>query len=146
MSAVYYVSRRARRADILRSMPLWAQDRVLYEPDVWAALPALLEDLMASNRVSFALMESLPGSTPRLLGGIAFIRPDYIESNRIGLSTLPNAMFRAALRNHNPFLSPKEVAEQNARGELHLLNFFGNMDVIDLSNADLANFYRTCND
>jgi hypothetical protein len=124
-------------------MPLWAQDRVLYDADVWASLPALLEDLMARDLLSFALVESLPWGVPRLLGGITFIRPDCIDQNRVGPSTLPNAVFRAALSGHNPFLSHKEIGEQNARGELHLLNFFGNMQVIDLSNPDLANFYRT---
>lgn len=127
-------------------MPLWAQDRVLYDADVWARLPAMLEDLMARDLLSFAIVESLPGSVPRLLGGIAFIRPDYIDQNRAGPSTLPNAVFRAALGNRNPFLSPKEVGEQNACGELHLMNFFGNMRVIDLSDPDLANFYRTSNE
>ncbi len=127
-------------------MPLWAQDRVLYDADVWASLPALLEDLLARDLLSFAIVESLPGSVPRLLGGTAFVRPDYIDRNRVGPSTLPNALFRAAFGNRNPFLSPKEIGEQNARGELHLLNFFGNMRVIDLSNPDLANFYRTSKD
>jgi hypothetical protein len=50
---------------------------------------------------------------------------------------------QAELRNRNPFLSPKEVGEENACGELHLLTFFGNMDAIDLTEPDLANFYRT---
>jgi hypothetical protein len=146
MPAVYHVCRRARREDIRRSMPLWAQDRVLYGAQVWASLPALLEDLVARDLLSFAIVESLPGVVPRLLGGTAFIQPDFIDRNRVGQSTLPNAVLRAALGNRNPFLSPKEVGEQNARGELHLLNFFGNMHVIDLSNPDLANFYRTSNE
>jgi hypothetical protein len=127
-------------------MPLWAQDRVLYDADVWASLPALLEDLMARDLLSFAIVESLPGGVPRLLGGTTFIRPDYIDQNRVGPSTLPNAVFRAALGGRDPFLSHNEIGGQNARGELHLLNFFGNMQVIDLSNPDLANFYRTSNE
>jgi hypothetical protein len=146
MPAIYHVCRRARREDLRRSMPLWAQDRVLYDADVWASLPALLEDLMARDLLSFAIVESLPGGVPRLLGGTTFIQPDYIDQKRVGPSTLPNAVFRAALGGRNPFLSPKEIGEQNARGELHLLNFFGNMQVIDLSNPDLANFYRTSNE
>jgi hypothetical protein len=53
---------------------------------------------------------------------------------------------RAALRDHKPFLSPKEVGEENARGELHLLSFFGDIDVIDLANPELADLYRTSNE
>jgi hypothetical protein len=132
MTSVYHICRRARREDIRRSMPLWAQDRVLYDADVWASLPALLEDLMARDLLSFAIVESFPGDVPRLLGGITFVQPGYIDRNRIGPSTLPNSVLRAALQNRHPLLSPKEVGEQNARGELHLLNFFGNMRVIVL--------------
>src|SRR5215471_7068905 len=51
MTSVYHICRRARREDIRRSMSLWAQDRVLYDADVWAGLPALLEDLMARPAV-----------------------------------------------------------------------------------------------
>ena len=42
----------------------------------------------------------------------------------------------------NPLLSDNEIGEQNARGELHRMNFFGNWQMIDLSNPDLR-FYRT---
>jgi hypothetical protein len=146
MPAIYHVCRRACREDLRRSMSLWAQDRVLYDADVWAGLPGLLEDLMARDLMSFAIVESLPGGVPRLLGGMTFLRRDYVEGSRIGPSTLPNAVFRAALSGRNPFLSPREIGEQNARGELHLLNFFGNIQTIDLSNPDLANFYRTSNE
>jgi hypothetical protein len=62
---------------------------------------------------------------PRLLGGIAFIRPEYVAQSRAGQTTLPNAVMGAALEGRNPFLSPREVGKENARGELHLLNFFG---------------------
>ena len=41
-----------------------------------------------------------------------------------------------------PFLSPKEVGDNNARSELNLMNFFGNIKDIDLSRSDLANFYE----
>lgn len=143
MPVVHHICRRARRADVRRSMHLWAEDRVLYEEEVWANLPNLLEDLMGRDLVTFAIIESLPSQIPRLLGGVSFIRPEYVAEARAGPSTLPNAVMRAALQNRNPFLSPKEVATENARGELNLLSLFGNMNVIDLANPDLADFYRT---
>ena len=127
-------------------MPLWAKDRALYVADVWTRLPALLEDLMQHDLVSFAFIESLPGRVPRLFGGISFIRPEYVAEARSGPATLPNCVMQAALRDRNPFLSPREVGEANARGELHLLPLFGNMDAIDLAEPDLANFYRTNNE
>lgn len=140
------ICRRACREDIRRATPVWAQDRVLYDADVWASFPALLEDLMKSDLVSFALIESFPDRVPRLLGGISFVRPEYIAQRRAGPSTLPNTVMRAALQSRNPFLSPKEVGRANARGELDLLHIFGNIDVIDLANPDLADFYRTSNE
>jgi hypothetical protein len=119
---------------------------VLYDPEVWADLPALLERLFDRELISFALIESLRSRVPRLLGGIAFIRPEYVAQSRAGQTTLPNAVMGAALEGRNPFLSPREVGEENARGELHLLNFFGNMHEIELSDPELANFYRTSNE
>jgi hypothetical protein len=127
-------------------MHLWERDRGLYDPDVWSSFPGLLEDLVDRNLLTFALIESLPTMVPRLLGGISFIRPQYVEQARTGRFTLPNVVMSAALQNRNPFLSPKEVGEENARGELHCMNLFGNMDVIDLADPALADFYRTSNE
>ena len=141
-----HIFRRARREDIRRCMPLWARDRVLYDPEVWVALPALLEQLFDRELISFALIESVRRRVPRLLGGIAFIRPEYVSQSPPGRTTVLNTVMSAAMEGGNPFLSPREVGEGNARGELHLLNFFGNMDVIDLSDPQLANFYRTSNE
>ncbi len=45
MAAVYHVCRRARCQDIRQAMPVWQQDRVLYDAEVWENFPALLEDL-----------------------------------------------------------------------------------------------------
>jgi hypothetical protein len=141
-----HIFRRARREDIRRCMPLWEKDRVLYDPEVWAGLPALLERLFDRELISFALIESLRSHVPRLLGGIAFIRPEYVSQSRAGRTALLSAVMGAAMEGRNPFLSPREVGEGNARRELHLLNFFGNMHVIDLSDPELANFYRTSNE
>ena len=88
-------------------MPLWAKDRELYDADVWTSVPALLEDLMQRDLVSFAFIESLPGRVPQLLGGISFIRPEYVAQARGGPATLPNCVMQAALQNRNPFLSPR---------------------------------------
>jgi hypothetical protein len=127
-------------------MPIWEQDRVLYDEDVWSSLPGLLEDLIERDQASFAIVESLPAGEPRLFGGVAFVRPEYISQARSGASTLPNIVLRAVLENRKPLLSPKEVAEENARGELHLMTFFGNVNVINLSNPEQADFYRTSNE
>lgn len=55
-------------------------------------------------------------------------------------------IFRAAMRGEEPFLSPRQVAAQNAQGTLNLMNFLGNIGVIDLTDPELANFYATSNE
>ena len=83
---------------------------------------------------------------PRMLGGISFVYPDYVKEARASSSTLHNFMFAAVLRDKKPFLAPKQVAIENVRGTLNLMNFFGNFDPIDLSDAELANFYTVSNE
>jgi hypothetical protein len=124
-------------------MPLWAPERVLYDAHVWNSLPALVEDLMQRDLATFVIIESLPRRVPHLFGGISFIRPEYIAQSRAGPTTLKNCVLRAALEKRNPFLSPREVGEANARGELHLMLLFGNFDAIDLAKIDQASFLRT---
>jgi hypothetical protein len=84
--------------------------------------------------------------TPRLLGGVSFIRPEYVDKAIAAGSTLLNTVMRAALENRKPFLSPKEVAQENARGELHCMGLFGNIDGIDLADPVIADFYRASNE
>src|SRR5215831_1849245 len=143
MTAMYHTYRRARREDVRRTMGLWRQDELLYDADVWRSLPPLLEDLLERGLVSFAVVESGPDRKPRLLGGISFVRPEFVAKARTEHSTLANAAMRAALQNQSPFLSQKEVAIENARETLNLMNFFGCFDVVDMANPELANFYRT---
>src|ERR1039457_2583328 len=141
MPDVQYLCRRARPEDVRNAMPLWAPDRALYDADLWTSLPALLEDLMQRELVTFVIIESNPSRIPHLFGGISFVRPEYVALGRAGPSTLPNYVLRAALEKRNPFLSPREVGEENSRGELHLMLLFGNINVIDLANHDQANLY-----
>lgn len=146
MPVIYHFCRRARREDIRKAMRLWRQDEPLYDADVWRSLPALLDGLVGRDLVSLAVIESGPSREPRMLGGISFVRPEYIAEARTGCSTLPNLVMRAALRKRSPFLSQKEIAVENARGALNLMNFFGIFDVVDLSNLELASLYRTSNE
>ncbi len=127
-------------------MPLWKADRCLYDADVWSNLAALLEDLWQRDLVSFAIIESIPSLTPRLFGGISFVHAEYVRQARESSSSLSNFIFRAAMRGDRPFLSPQEVAKQNAQGTLNLMNFLGNIGVIDLTDPELANFYATSNE
>lgn len=146
MLADYHVCRRARREDISRSACVWAKHRPLYEPEVWASFPALLEDLLDRDLATFAVVEALPRGEPRLFGGIGFIRPEIVAEGRAGPSTIPNCAMRAALGGRAPFLSLREVAEANARGGLHLLVLFGHIDPIDLGKSEMADFYRASSD
>jgi hypothetical protein len=146
MAALYHICRRARREDIRRARPLWEPDRVLYDADVWCNLPALLEDLWDRDLVSFAIIESVPSLVPRLFGGISFVRAESVMQARASSSTLPSFILSAAMRGDKPLLTPREVANENVQGTLNLMNFLGNIGVIDLTDPELANFYATSNE
>src|SRR5215475_2783863 len=103
MRAVNHVCRLATVQDIRKSAPLWAQDRALFDTDVWVRMPTLLEELLRNELVRLAYIESLPSGEPRLIGGISFIDPGYVDEARAQGSTLPNAVFRAVLERRTPF-------------------------------------------
>ena len=145
MSQVHHVCRLATAEDIRKSSTLWGQDRPLFEAAVWTRVPGLLDELLRAELIQLAYIESLPDREPRLLGGISFIDPACVDEARARGLTLPNTVFGAALEGRKPFLSPKEVGKQNSRGELHLMNFFGNFGNIDLSQSEMANFYEVSN-
>jgi len=145
MPVVHHVCRLATAEDIKKSAHLWGQDQDLFHRDVWSRLPKLLEALLQDDLVRLAYVESLPGHEPRLLGGISFIHPEYVEEARAAGETLPNTVFQAALEHRVPFLAPKEIGKVNAQCELHLMNFFGNIDDLDLSRSERANFYEVNN-
>ena len=145
MPAVHHVCRLATVEDIKKSAHVWGRDQVLFDTDVWAQMPGLLESLWRNESVRLAYIESLPNCEPRMLGGISFIDPEYVSEARTKQSTLPNTVFRAALEGRTPFLSPKVIAKLNARCELHLMNFFGNFDDVDLTRSEMANFYDVSN-
>jgi hypothetical protein len=145
MAPVHHVCRLATTEDIRKSAPLWGQDRPLFDVDVWARMPGLVEELWRNELVRLACIESHPGHEPRMLGGISFIDPAYVVEARAKGSTVPNTVFRAVLEHRMPFLSPKEVGKVNARCELHLMNFFGNFNDVDLSRSEMANFYQVAN-
>src|SRR6516225_1403244 len=132
MRAAQHICRRACPEDVSRSRAVWECNRKLFDPETWSALPSLLEDLLRREVISLAIIETAPGKLPRMLGGISFVDPDYVKEARASSSTLNNFMFAATLRGKRPFLAPKQVAIENARASLNLMNFFGNFEAIDL--------------
>src|SRR5690348_8993638 len=136
MCTANLVYRRAGLEHLRKVMFLCAQDQVLYDPEVWRSVPALLEDLIMRELVWFAIIQSVPEHVPRAITGISFIRSEYVAEALTGCSTLPNTVMSAALRGRNPFLSPKEIGADNARGELHLLNFLGIQDGLNLKKPE----------
>jgi hypothetical protein len=145
MPLVHHVCRLATVEDIRKSARIWGEDRALFDPDVWARMPKLLEELLRNGLVRLVYIESLPSRQPRLLGGISFIFREYLDEARSTGSTLPNTAFRAVLEGRMPFLSAKEIEKNNAQGELHLMNFFGNFNDLDLTRSEMANFYEVSN-
>ena len=145
MPAVHHVCRLATVEDIRKSALLWGEDRALFDDDVWARMPHLLENLLQNEFIRLAYIEALPRREPRLLGGISFIHPEYIHEARTTGSTLLNTVFRAVLEHRTPFLSPKKIGKINAKCELQLMNFFGSFKDLDLTQSEMANFYEVSN-
>lgn len=145
MPTTHHICRLAAVEDIRRTTPLWAPDRPLFDADVWARMPALLSELLQSELVKLAIIESVPARQPRLLGAVSFIEPEYVAEALASGSTLPNTVMRAALDGRHPFLSPEQIAQINPRAELHLMNFFGNIGALDLRKQEMANFYEVSN-
>lgn len=145
MPTAHHICRLAEPEDIRRTAALWEEDRPLFDEYVWARLPRLVEKLWRVGLVRLALIESLPGREPRMLGGVSFIEPEYVAEARAAGSTLPNTVMRAALEGRAPFLPPTKIAKMNARAELHLMNFFGNINPLDLRQSEMANFYEVSN-
>jgi hypothetical protein len=102
MPRVHHVCRLATLEDLRKSAPIWGQDRALFDSDVWARIPKLLEELLQNGLIRIAYIESLPRGEPRLVGGISFIHPEYIDEACATRSTLPNTVFRAALERRIP--------------------------------------------
>jgi hypothetical protein len=145
MPTAHHICRLANPEDIRTSEVLWRQDRPLFDADVWEALPSLLDVLLREGLVKLAYIEAVPSLEPKMLGGISFIEPEYVNEARRTASTLPNTVFRAVLENRTPFLTPRQIGRRNAQGQLHLMNFMGNIRAIDLRDSELANFYEVCN-
>jgi hypothetical protein len=145
MPVVHHICRLATVDDVRKSAPLWRQDRPLFDSDVWAKMPDMLENLLQNELIRLAYIEALPTREPRMLGGISFIHPEYLEEAHANRWTLPNTVFRAVLEHRLPFLSPKKIGQINSRSELHLMNFFGNFNDIDLTQTEMADFYEVSN-
>ena len=145
MTTTHHICRLAEPEDIRRTAALWEEDRPLFDEYVWARLLGLAEKLLRAGLVRLAVIESLPRREPRMLGGICFIEPEYVDEARAAGSTLPNTVMRAALEGREPFLPPTKIAEMNTRAELHLMNLFGNINALDLRQSEMANLYEVSN-
>ena len=142
MTTTHHICRLAEPKDIRGTAALWEEDRPLFDEYVWARLPGLAEKLLRAELVRLAVIEALPRQDARMLGGVSFIEPEYVAEARAAGSTLPNTVMRAALEGREPFLPPMKIAKMNAQAGLHLMNFFGNINALDLRQSEMANFYE----
>jgi len=104
---------------------------------------------MERDLVTFAFIESIFSMVPRLLGGIAFTRPEYIGASRVHRAG-PRRPAQFAECRHAGSASewePVPLAEGSRGGECarraSLPESVRNIDLIDLANPALADFYRT---
>jgi hypothetical protein len=99
--------RRAKPEDISRARKLLEPDRPLFQPDTWASLPKLLEDLLDRERILLCLLEDMDAGRIVFIGGSGFVTPDFLNQaieNGVGLVA---PAFHAELRVRTTFPKPQ---------------------------------------
>ena len=117
-----------RRGDLPDAIRLLAQDRGLFQKDLWNRLPELILDLMERNRLVGGVVEDLETGKLAFFGMTGWAKPE-----RIGkvLDKGPVLFRDALLREETLFLSPKQVATANGSGDLALVHLGGCPDEKD---------------
>jgi len=115
--------------DVQRNAHLLLPERPLFDDTMWRELPSLLKDLIERRRAQVMVVEDSETGRCRLLGGVAFVDPELLDTALADESqSLNNALFRLVAQGKKPFLSHKEIAVHNAARDLRLLDFLGTPD------------------
>jgi hypothetical protein len=118
--------RPARPSDFRDAFSLLEPDRPLFSAALWRALPSILADLLAAERIRVCAFENMVTGAVAFLGGSAFLNPRVRDAAlHQQASSLMAVLFRVHGEGGYPFLNRRQVAEGNRRGDLCLLNMFG---------------------
>lgn len=121
MSVLY---RRALPKDIARAWPTVRSDWGLFSRALLPRVPAIIADLVASERLTMCVFEDSRSRSPVLLGGFGFLRRDFIDrAQRVeGRSVLEQA-FDVESRLTPTFLGRRQTVHGNHARDLEMVNF-----------------------
>lgn len=125
----------ARNSDFPAVLKLLAQDRALFNAEVWGALPDLLPDLLERQRLNSCVIDDLDSGKPAFFGMTAWTSPAAIST----LLERETGGFRnALLRTEMPgprslLLSRKQLAAANGSDDLALVHLCGCPDEMDFT-------------
>jgi hypothetical protein len=122
MSVLY---RRALPRDIAPAWPTVRSDWGLFPAALLPRVPAIIADLVSSDRLTMCVLEDSRSKTAVLMGGFGFLPRGFIDrAQRVeGASVLEQA-FDAELRSTPTFLGRRHVVAGNRARDLEMINFF----------------------
>jgi hypothetical protein len=122
MSVLY---RRALPRDIAPAWPTVRSDWGLFPAALLPRVPAIIADLVSSDRLTMCVLEDSRSKTPVLMGGFGFLPRGFIErAQRVEGSSVLEQAFDAEGRSTPVFLGRRQVAEGNRARDLEMINFF----------------------
>jgi hypothetical protein len=121
MSILY---RRALPQDIPTAWPTVRSDWGLFSRALLPYVPAIIADLVVSERLTMCLFEDSRSRTPVLMGGFGFLCREFVEHARTveGRSVLEQA-FDAESQSTATFLGRRQIAQGNRARDLEMINF-----------------------
>jgi hypothetical protein len=121
MSVLY---RRALPSGIVPAWPTVRSDWGLFSRALLRRVPAIIADLVASDRLPICVLEDSQSRNPVLMGGFGFLRREFIEhaQRAEGRSVLEQA-FDAESRSTPTLLSRRQIVQGNRARDLEMMNF-----------------------
>jgi hypothetical protein len=114
---------------------------------IWNRFPRLLADLVERERILLVLVHEPATNRRRMLGGSAFVDPDFMKHALAHpTDSILEQVFQADVNGHSPLLPPKRQAIANANTELCLYNFFSAPDFTGLSGGEAKQMMGLVND
>ena len=122
MSVLY---RRALSTDIAPAWLTVRSDWGLFRATLLPRVPAIIADLVSSDRLTMCVLEDSRSKAPVLMGGFGFLPRGFIErAQRVESHSVLEQAFDAEGRSTPVFLGRRQVAEGNRARDLEMINFF----------------------
>jgi len=122
MSVLY---RRALPEDIAPAWPTVRSDWGLFPAALRPRVPAIIADLVSSDRLTMCVLEDSRSKTPVLMGGFGFLPRVFIErAQRVEHCSVLEQAFDAECRSIPVFLGRRHVVAGNRARDLEMINFF----------------------